>query len=57
MVYLKCSKNLALSARPSLEFTAFCSYPVNKVSPVTRILGTYRAGIMYRGYSIVLRDC
>jgi len=26
MVYLKCSKNLTLSARPSLEFTAFCEW-------------------------------
>ena len=26
MVYLKCSKNLILSARPSLEVTAFCEW-------------------------------
>jgi hypothetical protein len=56
MIYLKCSKNLALSARPSLEFTAFWRDSVSK-SSAAGLFKAYGACIVYRGDRIVLGYC
>ena len=53
MMYRKRSRNRALSARPSLELTAFYCH-VSQISPMFEIICTYRAGLMDSGDCIVV---